>query len=84
MATVTELLDDLAEGRASLDETAQLFRTRKWPKPAGDPSHAQAWGEADDDSPSPDSWAAVDADSRLTADQYEVLAEAYEDALRGE
>lgn len=81
MATVSELLDDLVAGRTSLDEVADDFRQRTWPKPAP-ATVAQQWGVTDDDSPDPDSWKAVDANSALTSTQYEALAEAYNQALQ--
>lgn len=75
MATVAELLDRLASGAATLDQVAADFAVRSWPahKPATD---EQAWGLADDEAPDPNSWDAVNADSRLTPEQYQVLARA--------
>lgn len=75
MATVQDLLDDLVAGRRTLDAVAQEFADRDWPKPKR-ASDAQAWGVEDDDAPDPDSWAAVNACSALTAEQYATLAAA--------
>lgn len=79
MATVTDLLDKLAAGKMTVDEVAKNFATRDWPdrKPATD---GQAWGHDDVDEPDPDSWDAVNADSRLTSDQYAQLSDAYAQA----
>lgn len=72
MATVTEMLDRLASGRATLDEVAADFATRTWPKRAPI-TDAQAHGVHDIDPPDPNSWAAVSTDSRLTPQEYETL-----------
>lgn len=82
MATVDELLDQLAAGKTTLAEVAADFARRAWPTPpaAGD-SKARAWGVADDDAPAPDSFAAVSTDPRLTAEQYATLAKAYQAAI---
>jgi hypothetical protein len=75
MATVGEMLDRLDAGELTLDEVAADFRGRRWqPEPAA--TDAQVWGVADDDEPSGDSWAVVNADSRLTPEQYQTLASA--------
>lgn len=80
MATVKELLDDLAAGRKTAAEVAADFRTRSWPAPqrAGD---AVAYGVADDDPPGDDSWALVEADSRLNPSRFAVLHAAHERAF---
>lgn len=77
--TVTQLLDLLAADQMTVTQVAEEFRNRKWrePKRATD---AQAWGAADDDAPDPDSWDAVNADSRLTPDEYVQLSQAYKAA----
>lgn len=77
--TVTDLLDQMAAGQLTVKQVADEFRNRKWraPKTATD---AQAWGAADEDPPDPDSWDAVNADSRLTPDQYTLLSQAYKQA----
>ena len=75
MATVQELLDQLVDGKISLDAVAEDFATRSWPKPKP-ATAAQQWGVADDDSPDPNSWDAVDACSMLTSAQYRTLADA--------
>lgn len=73
--TVQDLLDDLLAGRLSLDDVAQEFAKRDWPSPS-QVTDAQAWGVTDDDAPDPDSWAAVNACSRLSPEQYATLAAA--------
>lgn len=80
MRTVTELLDALADGRMTVEAVAADFAGRAWPKrrPA---TEAQVYGVADDAEPDPDSWDAVNADSRLTAAQYATLSKAYQNAL---
>lgn len=75
MASVQDMLDGLVSGRLTVDVVAADFAHRTWPKPAP-VSAAQAWGEADDDAPDPDSWAAVNACSGLTSEQYATLAAA--------
>jgi hypothetical protein len=80
MATVTQLLDALATHRLSLDDVAAEFRRRTWPARVR-ATDAQAFGVEDEDAPDPDSWAAVEADSRLTAEQYVILAVARKESL---
>lgn len=81
MATVTEMLDRLASGRATLDEVASDFATRSWPKrqPLTD---AQRHGVHDVEPPDENSFAAVHADSRLTPQEYKALFDAYQKAQR--
>ena len=76
MATVRELLDRLHVGDATVEETARAFRERRWPVPP-EPTAAQMWGVVDFPGPDPDSWDAVEADTRLTGPQYQLLADAY-------
>ncbi|MFC0504237.1 hypothetical protein [Micromonospora costi] len=80
MSSVRDVLDRLAAGEITLKQAAEDFRTRKWPaQPAT--TEEQAWGVHDDPAPAEDSWDLVNADSRLTSDQYKVLAEAYTEAI---
>lgn len=76
MATVSDLLDKLADGKMTVDQVAKDFASRKWPahKRATD---AQAHGVEDEDPVDPNSWDAVNADSRLSSDQYAKLSDAY-------
>lgn len=76
MATVRQQLDALAGDGSRLDAVARDFAARSWPgrEKATD---AQAWGVVDDDAPGDNDWALVEQDSRLTAAQYRVLADAY-------
>lgn len=81
MDTVKDMLDALVSGQASLDDTAARFRARRWPARVLPDSPAQMWGIEDGEVSEADSWGAVDSDSRLTVAQYQVLAQAYENAL---
>jgi len=77
MATVKALLDRLAAGGMTAAQVAADFRGRSWPaRPQA--SDAQAFGVADGDPPGDDSWALVEADSRLSPAQYAVLMRAHE------
>jgi hypothetical protein len=80
--TVRELLDQLAEGKVSLADVAADFALREWP-PMRKASEAQVWGVADDDPVDPNSWEAVNIDSRLTPEQYNVLGRAKLAASKG-
>lgn len=80
MANVRDVLDQLAAGQITLAVAAEDFRTRKWPK-LPKTSDAQAWGVVDDTPAGGDSWDVVNSDSRLTSDQYKVLAGAYAQAV---
>lgn len=80
MATVKDRLDQLAAGKMSLDQVAQDFATRKWP-PRTPTTDGQFWGTEDVDAPDDNSWDAVNADSRLTTDQYAALCDAHAKAL---
>ncbi|MFY1595479.1 hypothetical protein [Micromonospora sp. WMMD737] len=74
--SVRDVLDGLMAGRITLDQAATDFRQRRWtalPKT----TDAQAWGVHDDTPASGDSWDLVNSDSRLTPEQYKVLADAY-------
>lgn len=83
MATrsVAELLDALAAGRVDAATVAADFRTRTWPARRR-ATEAQAWGVEDEPAPAPNSWELVESDSRLTTQQYLVLADAYRGAVR--
>lgn len=83
MATrsVTELLDALAAGQVDAATVAADFRTRRWPA-RHHSTDAQAWGVEDDPAPAPNSWELVESDSRLSTQQYLVLADAYRAAIR--
>lgn len=81
MATVKELLDQLASKKLTVSQVAADFRARTWP-PRPEPSAAAAWGVEDDEPPSDDSWALVESDSRLNASQRAVLGRAFDDAHR--
>lgn len=80
MASVKDLLDRLAAGDATLDETVSAFRNREWPV-AGKASEAANWGAEDPPFGGPDSFDVVAADSRLTTAQYQALARAYEETF---
>ncbi|MBM0201897.1 hypothetical protein JNW90_01340 [Micromonospora sp. STR1s_5] len=80
--TVRELLDLLAASEVTVDEVAEDFRSREWPK-APTASDAEVWGVADSPVPGVDSWATVNADSRLSPDDYQLLGDAYREALAG-
>jgi hypothetical protein len=82
MATVRELLDRLHAGDTGIEDVARAFRERAWPQQPAAPTKAELWGVADAPGPTPDSWAAVEADSRLTGEQYQLLADAYSQAPR--
>lgn len=78
--TVTEVLDRLAAGTITLEQAEADFRRRTWPKP---PSQTYGQAAIGDLGPAagPDSWDAVNADSRLTAEAYQRLAAARRDAM---
>jgi hypothetical protein len=88
---VTELIAALQNGSLSLDEVAQRFRERTWPRtrkpvPA---SYAEMAAAAQDD-PEPyvpgsfDELAAAYRRGELTRPQYRTLAEAVAESLRAE
>ena len=80
MATVRALLDNLVTGRATLTDVARDFSERAWPAmPTVDDS--ERWGVTDPVVPAGDSWAVVQNDPRLTAEQYQVLGNAYRKAV---
>jgi hypothetical protein len=88
---VTDLLDALSDGTLSLDEVAQRFRDRSWPRRAKPlPTtylELAAAAQEDPDPYVPGSFDDVDAayyQGKVTDDQYEVLAEAMADSMRAE
>jgi hypothetical protein len=80
---VGQVLDGLAAGRIGVGDAAADFAGRTWSRPA-ETSDAQAWGAADDPPAAPDSWTIVNADSRLSTDDYQTLAAAYQSAVPAE
>jgi hypothetical protein len=88
---VTELIDALRNGTMSLDEVAQRFRYRSWPrtrrpKPQDYLERAAA-AEADPDPLVPGSFDEVAAAYHrgdLSLDDYRTLAEAAADSIRAE
>lgn len=88
---VKELLNALHEGNMTLDEVAQRFRMRKWPRrQKSDPTSYldMAADELQDPDPyipgSFDDVAAAYHQKRLTRDQFRALSEAVADAQRAE
>ena len=83
MATVRQLMDDLAARRKTVEQLATDFRTRKWPAPKPRPTDAQAYGVEDDArDDDPNSWSAVQNDSRVSIEHYKTLFDAYQAAAR--
>jgi hypothetical protein len=77
MATVKQLLDDLAGGRLTLKQVCDDFASRPWPPLPPRPTLAQQYGVHDDDPVvDPDSWKQVETDPRLTGEQYGALFDA--------
>jgi hypothetical protein len=88
---VDELIESLREGSMSLDEVAQRFRERSWPRRRTSPqeSYLDLAAAAQDDpdvyvSGSFDDVAAAHQDGRLSDDQYTVLSEAVAESKRAE
>lgn len=88
---VTDLLNALSGGTMSLDEVAQRFRDRSWPRRAKPlPTTYLELAAAAQDDPDPyvpGSFDDVDAayyQGKITDDQYEVLAEAMAESMRAE
>jgi hypothetical protein len=88
---VTELIAALRDGSLSLDEVAQRFRERTWPrtrKPA--PASYMEMAAAAQEDPEPyvpgsfDELAAAYHRGELTRPQYRTLAEAVAESLRAE
>ena len=88
---VTDLIAALREGSMSLDEVAQRFRERTWPRTkAPPPSTYLEMAAAAQQDPEPyvpgsfDQVAAAYRRGELTRAQYRVLAEAVADSFRAE
>jgi hypothetical protein len=88
---VKELLKDLHEGTITLDEVAQRFRMRKWPRrQKSDPASYLDMAAAELQDPDPyipgsfDDVAAAYHQKRITRDQFRALSEAVADAQRAE
>lgn len=88
---VTELITALSDGTLSLDEVAQRFRERTWPRREtphpNDYLEMAAAAQRDPEPDIPGSFDEVDAayqQGRLTDHQYDVLAEAMSESLRAE
>lgn len=76
MSEVTEAVAALQRGDRTLEDVAEMFRTRRWPRGSG---------RRDTDGPPEGSFTEVaDAYSNndLTTDQYVVLAEAAREAMQ--
>jgi hypothetical protein len=88
---VTDLIDALKSGAMSLDEVAERFRRRRWPRTRRPTpqsylelaAQAQLDPEADVPGSYDDVTAAYDRGD-LTAEQYDVLSEAVADSIRAE
>lgn len=88
---VTDLIAALRAGSMSLDEVAQRFRERTWPRTKGQPpaSYLEMAAAAQQD-PEPyipgsfDQVAAAYRSGELTRVQYRVLAEAVAESFRAE
>jgi hypothetical protein len=88
---VTELIAALRDGSLSLDEVAQRFRARSWPrtrKPEPESYPEMAAAGLEDPEPyvpgSFDELAAAYRRGELTREQYRTLAEAVAESLRAE
>lgn len=88
---VTELLNALHEGNMTLEEVAQRFRVRKWPRrQKSDPTSYLDMAAAELQDPDPyipgsfDDVAAAYHQKRITRDQFRALSEAVADAQRAE
>lgn len=88
---VTDLLNALYDGTMSLDEVAQRFRDRSWPRRKTPlPTTYLELAAAAQEDPEPsvaNSFDDVDAayyQGRISDDQYEVLAQAMAESMRAE
>ena len=85
---VSDLLSALYEGQISLDEVAQRFRDRRWPRRRPRQPAEMAAAELEDPDPyvpgSYDDVAAAYHRGHLTDAQYAVLIEAIADSKRAE
>ncbi len=85
------MLEALHDGKMSLEEVAERFRTRKWPRRSKPPARTyrelalEQLGDPEPYEPnSYDDVAAAYHSGRLTDAQYAVLAQAIADAQKGE
>jgi hypothetical protein len=78
--TVSEMLDQLANGDISIEEAADFVRSRKWAQPKA-ATPAEYWGVADPPVADDNSWSTIDTDPRLSSDEYAILAKAYSETF---
>ena len=88
---VKDLLNALHEGDITLDEVAQRFRARRWPRrQKNDPASYLDMAAAELQDPDPyipgsfDDVAAAYHQKKITRDQFRVLGDAVADAQRAE
>jgi hypothetical protein len=88
---ITDLITALRDGTMSLDQVAQRFRSRSWPRRATPPPTSYlelaARAQQDPDPFLPNSFDDVDAayyQGKITDDQYDVLAQAMAESMRAE
>ncbi len=89
MSEVTDLIGSYKAGELTLDELAERFRNRRWPRtppPLRPPSYEEMAARAQDDPGSdvPDSFDDVEAAffrHELSAEEYELLRRAVAEAL---
>jgi hypothetical protein len=90
VSEVRQLLDALHDGTLMLDEVAENFRARTWPRPKPPPTSYEELAREELEDPEPyvpnsyDDVALAYHQGRLTNEQYAVLAEAMADAQRAE
>ncbi len=92
MSEVTELIDSYRAGELTLDELAERFRSRSWPRaspPLRPSSYLEMTARAQDDPGSdvPDSFDDVEAAffrHDLSAEEYERLRRAVAEALKSQ
>ena len=88
---VTDLMSSLRDGAMSLDEVAQRFRSRSWPRRAQPPptTYLEMAAQAQED-PEPDVPGSFDEVTaalyrgEISDEQYEVLAQAMAESKRAE
>jgi hypothetical protein len=88
---VTDLIEALQDGTMSLDQVAERFRQRSWPRRAASPpdSYLERAGAAQED---PDNYlpgsfddiVAAHQEGRITDEEYTVLSEAVAESKRAE
>lgn len=88
---VAELLDALRDGRVTVDEVAQQFRTRRWPRRRrAEPTTFMELAARELEDPDPyipgsfDDVAAAYHQKKITRDQFRILSEAVAEAQRAE